>query len=207
MNDTAHEPLVQADSIALTLRRIVDGIAGERASIGEIMGGLGARAHGLALLLFAAPNLTPGPSMPGFSTVLAVPLVIVAAQMALGLNALWLPGFIARRTLSRKFCASFVDKLTPIVVRIDRVLRPRLHGLTTPFAQRLLGLVALALAGLLLVPLPFYPLLPAFGMVLLALGLLARDGAAILAAIVLAAASGVLLVVVIRFFGHLLGLA
>ena len=200
MNDAA------ADSIALMLRRIADGIESERASIGSIMAGLGARAHGLALLLFAAPNLTPGPSMPGFSTVLAIPLVIVAAQMVLGLPGLWLPGFIARRTLSRKFCTGFVDKLTPIVVRIDRVLRPRLHGLTTPFAQRLLGLVALAMAALLLVPLPFYPLLPAFGMVVLALGLLARDGAAILAAILLAVASGVLLAVVIRFFGHLLGL-
>lgn len=194
------------EAIADILQRIADGITTERVSIGEIIGGLGARAHGLALLLFAAPNLTPGPSLPGFSTILAVPLVIVAVQVMWGLDKLWLPGFIANRSLSRGFCTSFVAKLKPIVNRIDRVLRPRIDALIGPIADRFSGLIALVLSALLLVPLPFYPLLPSFAVIVLALGLLARDGLMVAAALALTFTSIVTLVVIIRFAGYLLGL-
>jgi hypothetical protein len=194
------------EAIADILQRIANGITEDRVSIGAIIGGLGARAHGLALLLFAAPNLTPGPSLPGFSTVLAVPLVIVAVQVMFGLERLWLPGFIANRSLSREFCRKFVAKLTPIVNRIDRLLHPRVDVLIGPIADRFSGLIALVLSALLLVPLPFYPLLPSFAVIVLALGLLARDGLMVAAALALTVASIVTLLAIIRFAGYLLGL-
>src|SRR5262249_48325305 len=165
--DGAEEP----STVAAVLNRIVEDQAGERVAIGDIIGSLGPRAHGFALLLLSAPNLTPGPSMPGFSTIFALPMCLVAAQMVLGQRSLWLPHFLMRRSMKRGFFIKLVNALVTLVARLDRVLRPRWPALTTPFVERLLGLAGLGFAVLLLLPLPFYSLLPATGAIMLSLGI------------------------------------
>jgi hypothetical protein len=72
-----------ADTIAEALRQLGDGPPEEPVTIGQLVAQLDARAQSLVLLLLAAPNLTPGPSMPGFSTIFGVPVCIVAFEMML----------------------------------------------------------------------------------------------------------------------------
>ena len=79
----------EASTVAAVLNRIVEDSTGERVAVGDMIGSLGPRAHGFALLLLSAPNLTPGPSLPGFSTIFAIPMCLVAAQMGLGQRSLW----------------------------------------------------------------------------------------------------------------------
>jgi hypothetical protein len=168
-----------AETILAVLRRLGHGPEHERATVGELVAKLDERGHALVLLLLAAPNLTPGPSMPGFSTIFGVPLCIVAFEMILGHRTLRLPRFLARISIPRRRIANFIVKLEPLLNRIERVLKPRRPAFDSPAATRGLGVACLLLAVLLSLPIPVFSLLPALALVIVALGLLARDGMAV----------------------------
>ncbi len=172
--------------IEAALRGLVADLPGEETSLGGILAALGPRGHGFAMFLLAAPNLTPGPSMPGFSTIFGVPMLLLALGMLAGLPAPRLPGFLARRRVTRARLARFVDLLAPVAARADRALRPRLPRLAG--ARRLLGACFVLLAVLLVLPFPFVSLAAAGAALLLALGLVAEDGLAV--ALGLAATAG-----------------
>jgi len=170
---------VSAETILAVLRRLGQGPEHERATVGELVAKLDERAHALVLLLLAAPNLTPGPSMPGFSTIFGVPLCIVAFEMIMGRRALRLPRFLARISIPRRRIASFIVKLEPLLQRIERVLKPRRPDFGSLGATRGVGVACVFLAVLLSLPIPVFSLLPALALVIVALGLLARDGLAV----------------------------
>ena len=72
---------------------------GERVSLGDMVDAFDARAYGPLIVLFAAPNVLPV-ALPGISAVLGAPLILLTAQLMLGLHRPWLPGFLRRRSLS-----------------------------------------------------------------------------------------------------------
>jgi hypothetical protein len=187
----------QGDGIEGALRDLAAGIPGEDASLGDVLAALGPRGHGFAMFLLAAPNLTPGPSLPGFSTIFGVPMLLLALGMVAGLPAPRLPGFLARRRVSRARIARLVGLLAAIASRADRALRPRLPRLAG--ARRLMGACFVLLALLLVLPFPFVSLAAAGAALLLALGLVAQDGVAV--ALGLAATAGS--VVLYAIFGWL----
>lgn len=172
MNDTT--ATTPADTIAEALRQLGVGPAEEPVTIGQLVTQLDARAQSLVLLLLAAPNLTPGPSMPGFSTIFGIPLCIVAFEMMLGRPHLRLPRFIARRAYTRGRVAGFIARLLPLLRRFEAVLKPRWPELAG--SRRLVGAVCFVLGLLLLFPIPVFSLLPAFVILIIALGRLAQDG-------------------------------
>jgi hypothetical protein len=165
------------EPIAVALQRLVDATPGDVTNWGDLLHRLGGRAYGFAMLLLAAPNLTPGPSLPGFSTIFAIPMLVVASGMLLGFATPRLPHFLARRPVRRERLARFVARVVPIAARADRALRPRwftLVGMT-----RANGAWFTLLALLLILPFPFVSLLAATAAVLIALGVIAEDGKAI----------------------------
>ena len=164
------------DSIVTVLRRIGTHSDHERLTLGEILDSLDHRAYGFVLLLLAAANFTPGPSMPGFSTLFGLPASAMAVQMVLGWSRPWLPPRLARLSMPRQRFIATVTKALPVIARLDRVLRPRLTRLATLTGHRWTGAAALLQALLLCVPLPFYPMAPAAALVLMSLGMIARDG-------------------------------
>jgi hypothetical protein len=164
------------DSIAAALRRIGTHSNDERLTLGEILDSLDHRAYGFVLLLLAAANFTPGPSMPGFSTLFGLPATAMAVQMILGWSRPWLPPRLARVSMRRGRFTATVAKALPTIARLDRVLRPRLTWLASPTGRRWTGAAALVQALLLCLPLPFYPMAPAASLVLMSLGMIARDG-------------------------------
>jgi hypothetical protein len=164
------------DSIEAVLRRIGSHSEEERLTLGEILDSLDHRVYGFVLLLLAAPNFTPGPSMPGFSTILGLPAIAMAAQMMLGRKRPWLPAWLARLSMKRRTFARMIAKALPAIARLDRLLRPRLVWLVNLTGHRWTGAAALVQALLLALPLPFYPMAPAASLVLMALGMIARDG-------------------------------
>jgi hypothetical protein len=150
-----------------------------RVSLGELIAALETRGYGLLLFLFAVPNLTPGPSLPGFSTIFALPLALVAIQMAMGVAHPRLPGFLAKRAISRMRAQSVVAYLQPMLARVEKLVRPRAAFLVGPVAKRWIGAVVLLQAILLLVPLPLLPMIPSLALVVLSLALAAEDGVAV----------------------------
>jgi hypothetical protein len=145
-------------------------------SIGDVLNAFGDRAFGALMLLFAAPNMLPLP--PGMSAVLGAPLLFITAQLMLGRSTLWMPRFIRERSISRAFFASLTAKLSPILHRAERFLRPRLSMLLHPVPERMVGGACLLLAVILLLPIPFGNIPPAFAIAAFSLGILDRDGVA-----------------------------
>jgi hypothetical protein len=164
------------ESIASVLRQIGAHSTEERLTLGEILASLDHRAYGFVLLLLAAANFTPGPSMPGFSALFGMPAMAVAVQMILGRSRPWLPARLARIGMPRSRFTKAVAKALPTIARLDRVLRPRLTWLVNLTGHRWTGLAALVQGLLLCLPLPLYPMAPAASLVLMSLGMIARDG-------------------------------
>ncbi|HEY0836567.1 MAG TPA: exopolysaccharide biosynthesis protein [Azospirillum sp.] len=164
---------------------------GERIALGDLVRILGDRAFGAMILLLAIPNVLP---VPGLSTITGLPIALVAAQMALGRNEPWLPRRVAAAGVEREAFLRVVRRAHPHVARIERrLLTPRLPALTTPDAERLLGVAILVLALVLALPIVFGNQPPAFAMALIALGLIEKDGAFVIAGL----AAGVLAIGVV----------
>lgn len=158
----------------------------ERISIGDLLAALGDRATAALMFIFAFPNVLPTP--PGTSTILGAPLVFLAAQLMLG-RAPWLPAFVAKRSMKRADFSALVKRIVPWLVRAENLLRPRLAGLARPPMEYLIGLLALVLAVVLVLPIPLGNMLPALAISLLALGVLERDGVWVLAGLAAAVAA------------------
>lgn len=153
---------------------------GDRVSFGDLVDSFNARAYGPLIVLFAAPNVLPV-ALPGISAVLGVPLILLTAQLMLGLRRPWLPGILRRRSMARTSFDNLVHRIVPRLHRIERMVRPRLLPLTGILGKRLIGAAGLLLATIVFLPVPFGNMLPGLALVLMAVGLLGRDGLAVLA--------------------------
>lgn len=142
----------------------------ERVSLGDVTRLLGERGYGVLLFVLALPG-----AVPGVASIAAIPLALVALQLAIGLPRPWLPRFLAARSLSRTDFARMVERTAPHLTRIERLLRPRIMILTGPLGERVIGVMCLVLALLLTVPILFnWPLV--LPIALMALAVLERDG-------------------------------
>ncbi|MCG5243477.1 exopolysaccharide biosynthesis protein [Azospirillum doebereinerae] len=152
-----------------------------RITLGAIMALLGDRAFGALLLILSIPNILP---VPGLSTATGVPMILIGAQMAAGRAGPWLPRRMAAVTLDRDAFLSVMRRAKPWAERVERHLRERLPQLAGPTAERLLGLAVVVLAVILALPIVFGNQPPAFAIALIALGLIERDGAFVLAGLI-----------------------
>ena len=148
----------------------------------EVIRTLRGRAYTLLLILLTLPFITPLP-LPGLSTPFGLAIAFIALRLTLGQRP-WLPMKLQRKTLP----AGFFEKVFTVAARgigfLEKFLRPRLAALSG--SGRLLQLHALviflaALVLLLPLPIPFTNTFPAWVILLLAGGLLERDGVFILA--------------------------
>jgi hypothetical protein len=134
---------------------------------------LGVRAYGPLLLIFALPNAIP--NVPGLSSLFGLPLLFFAVQMALGRTP-WLPAFLADRGLARATLQSVSDKARPWLARADKAVKPRLLVLSSPTAERVLGVYVFLLAFAIALPVPLTNMFPAWAIAAIGIGILDRDG-------------------------------
>lgn len=161
--------LVTADGGPITFQRMLDV--------------LGERAHALLLLVLACPFIVI--PIPGFSTLPGLLMFLLGIGVMFGLRP-WLPGFVARRQISNALLTKLVRGTGRVMAKVQRLFRPRLSVMFNPVMHLLAGfsLAALAFALALPIPIPWNNGPPAIGILLLALGLLERDGLMVLLGIV-----------------------
>jgi hypothetical protein len=174
--------------LSQVLRNLAEGPGADRVSIGDLLAALGDRAVAALLFVFAVPNIVPTP--PGASTVLGAPLLFLAAQLMFGRRP-WLPAIVRRQSMSRDDYRKLAARITPWLERAERLLRPRGSFLALPPMEYLVGLVCLLLAIVLVLPIPLGNIPPAIAISLMALGILERDGLWVLAGLMAAATSSV----------------
>ena len=96
----------------------------DRLSIGDLAGILGHRSIAALLVVFALPMFLPVPA-PGISVGFGIPMMFISAQLALGRRHLWLPTFLARQSITRSSFAGLVEKVAPVLQRLESVVHPR----------------------------------------------------------------------------------
>ena len=162
----------------------------------DLLSGLGRRAFGMLLFIASLPAFIPIPIGGAISGPL---VVLIGAQLLIGLRKPWLPAFIGNRGPHRHALVKFDKIIAPWLRRLEHLIKPRLPGVLDHRAATIFtGLLMLLLGLLLSLPIPFTNFL--FGGLLLmyALALLERDGALMLVSWAAGAVS-------IGFFGILSG--
>ncbi|NML76011.1 exopolysaccharide biosynthesis protein [Rhizobium sp. S-51] len=155
-------------------------------SLGQLLTAMGRTSIAFAILILSLPALTPIPGP--FGMVFGSCLAIVSLQIIVGNESIWLPKFLARRTLSATTVNLIVRHTAPVIQRVEALLRRgRLRPLTGRTAQSLIGIPVFLLAVAIALPIPFGNILPVAALIVIAMGLMERDGLATLAGIVLAA--------------------
>ncbi|MBL8705385.1 MAG: exopolysaccharide biosynthesis protein [Rhodospirillales bacterium] len=173
------EPAPPSGGLAAVLERLA-ALERERISLGEVADALRDRGFGLLFVVLALPNAIPGPALPGLSILTGLPLLFVALELALGKKEPELPRWIRRRSMTRAGFGRLVERMRPTLDRLERVIRPRYRNLTRRKAERLLGVFTALVALSLVFSLPTGNLLLGIGATALGLGLMERDGGAIL---------------------------
>ena len=156
-------------------------------TIDQVVDYFGHRAFGALLFIFAVPNLLPLP--PGSTTILGLPLVLIAPQLMIGIPNLWLPKVVGQRKMKRSDLKRLFGRILPRLERAERLLAPRHDWVFGPAGDRVIGLVCTVLALVLILPIPLGNILPSLTIATLALGLTQRDGLVALIGYGFAAAS------------------
>jgi hypothetical protein len=162
---------------------------------------LGRRVHAVAILVLALSAVVAG-IVPGFSTITAIPIMFISLQMMLERRAIWLPKQVREKTLSPRIIHGALTRSVAPLKRIETFLKPRLLPLTSPLAQRFLGLLIFVLAGILSLPIPAGNFLPSMAISLMALAILERDGLLVLGVGLMVALTGGLMIELIVQAGH-----
>jgi hypothetical protein len=189
-----------ADSLTAMLDRIqerVDADGAEMAdgklSLGEILDLVGRRAYGPLLLIIGVLSVSPLALLPGSTWAFAALTLLVAVQMALHLKHPWLPPAALRVSFPEKEIYGALRSVRPWTRAVDTMVKPRLEFLAHEPWLLLVALLAIV-AALVTFPLsfiPFAPFIPGATIILIGLGVTARDGLLLSLALSLLAIAGV----------------
>ena len=164
----------EAITTSQRLAQLAEDAEGETVTLGWILEQMEERAFGLFLLVLALPCCIP--FLYGLPQVVALPLMLIAAQILFGRKSPWLPERLAARTVTTEGLRNLGTRAGPWLRRIEAVSRPRLTALTRPPLDRIVGLALVIFSASILVPLPLTNTVPGFAVVVVAMGLLQRDG-------------------------------
>ena len=150
-----------------------------RISVGELLDALSDHGLGLLILVPALINAIPGPHIPGFSLPFAIGLIVLGAQLASGRPSPWIPGRVRRWSVTSSGYSRFLDRVLPIIRRVEAWLRPRPSWLTDSLGTRVIGAAIVLQSVVLALPIPFGNGAIAYALIVLALGLMEEDSRAL----------------------------
>lgn len=165
-----------------TLSDVIEGLGhgdDPKLTLNEAVEAFGERGFGALILLFALMSLFPWP--PGGKAVLSLPIILLSLELAVQRDTVWLPRWVLRAAVDRAAYRKAVQGRVLRVIRaVERLSKPRLPILTGEIADSVTGLVCVALAIMLALPVPLGDMLPALTIALFGLGITQRDGVAVL---------------------------
>lgn len=141
----------------------------------ELVGTFGERGFGALLLMLGLLSAVIG-VIPGVTTLLGIPILIIGVQLAVRRDELWLPGWILKRDLPREAFAEAAGKVRVRLERVERFSKPRLGFMSTDLSEALIGLMCVIWAIVLMLPLIGFNLVPSLIVAAFGFGLMQRDG-------------------------------
>jgi hypothetical protein len=168
------------------LQQAADALTGERVRLAQLAEVHGSATQGTLLVLLSVPCMLP---VPGVGSVLGLGLAMLAWALWCGRVAGQLPPRVAALELSTPWARRVLGLLARFYAMADRCARARLVHLAEPRPGSWQAAKAGLMAVLIVLPIPFGNVLPALALMLLGLGLVFRDGVAVLLSSLLATAA------------------
>ena len=169
--------------IVLRLREAAAAMQQERVSMQAMAQAHGPEAYGTLLLLMAMPCLLP---VPGVGTVLGFGMAALAVAMWRGHCAPCLPRRVAELELPRHWAQRVLVGLASAYAVAGRHAKARLIHLAFAGRRSATALAVGLMAAIVVMPIPFGNVLPALALMLIGLGLVFRDGVAVVLGLMMA---------------------
>jgi hypothetical protein len=172
------------------LDRIEESAHGDSVQVRELAEHLGRKSFASVMLVCSLLSASPASAIPGLTAAVGAIVAVLAVQMLVGRECVWLPGFVARRHIPARTLRRAIGWLRRPVQVVERFSKPRLSIL---LERPWIGLPLLLTLGLALF-MPFMEVVPTSGSIASALvavfaaGLLLRDGGLVLLALLVMAA-------------------
>lgn len=173
---------------------------GDKISVSALLEAFHERGFGFFLFLIALPAALPIPAI-GLNTLIALPLLLLTAQQFLGRHTIWVPTKWRSKTISKEKIDSFITKATPWVKRLETLSKPRLGFITQGISSNLIGLMGFIMALAVAIPFPLTNTVPSMGIAGMAIGVLMRDGLAVISGAIIGLAWVLMLVILFLYFG------
>ncbi|HPD83804.1 MAG: exopolysaccharide biosynthesis protein [Alphaproteobacteria bacterium] len=175
-------------------------ITGDTISLKTLLEGFHERGFGFFLFLFALPAALPFPAF-GLHAIIALPLLLLSGQQALGFHTIKIPQKWENKTVSRNQVEGFITMAKPWIKRIEFFIRPRLSFITQGYISNLIGVFGFIMALSVAVPIPLTNTVPSFGIAMMAIGVLMRDGLAVIAGAIIGLTWVILLLGFVIIYG------
>ena len=156
----------------------------ETMTVGELKHALHERGFGILMALAALPLCLPVPVPPGYTTFFSIPLFIFSIQMILGMRAPWLPLWLEKKEIKRTNLEKLVEKAKPWLRKIEIHLRPRMTYISVQNWEKVIGTFSFVFALSIALPIPMTNFPPGWGILIMSLGLLSKDGLTIIIGII-----------------------
>lgn len=190
---TAHRSLADSLSEILLIAEV------EGPTVGSILDQIGAKGFGLLLVILSLPSALPVPA-PGYSTPFGIMIVILAVQIFIGRQTIWLPQGLRKIKLKKTMVQTMLGVATRFLHKIERFIRPRQLWIRSRAGLSCLALVIGVMACLMILPIPLTNTFPAMVIFMIGVGLCEEDGLLALAAFVV----GLLAIALYAFIIYLL---
>lgn len=183
MAEPAFAKINEAGALGDQLAAIIEQLPPDRLTLGELLQVFGDEGLLLLTILLTLVFLIPV-SIPGVSTVFGAAILLVGISRLLR-RPLWLPAKLRERALPAARLRPALTGGLHWVRRLEKISRPyRLRRLVDGRAQDIFNNLAFILAALLLMApfgfIPFSNTLPGLALLFYAIGMIQRDGTAIL---------------------------
>jgi len=174
-------PIDPRQSLPRTFSQVLEDLSvgdDPKLTLDEVVEAFGDRGIGALILVLALMALFPWP--PGGKAVFAAPIILLALELALQRNEVWLPKWLLKASLNREAYRKATSRLIKPIRRVENLTRPRLTALTGAISEVVMGIVCVFLAMIMALPVPFGDALPGLALVFFALGIMQKDGVAVL---------------------------
>ena len=177
INNQVDTPL---QSVLDLIETTLDGA--ESVDLKTVVEAFGNRAFGPVMVLCGLCMMTPLGAIPGIPPAFGVIVIVFAMQLLFRRRTPWMPEIIRKVKIPADKLLKVQAKVRPVLAKVDGIISPRLQWAATGPMQVVISLIAIILA-LTFFPLgmvPFGVVAPAAIILILGLGITARDGVFIL---------------------------
>lgn len=171
--------------IITVLKKILSSTKSTYISFGNIIDQLKDEGLLFMIALISFPTAIPIPTPPGLTTLTGIPLCLLTAQLIFCQEHPWIPKWLSKRQVPVASFQKVIDKSAPFLNKLSLFLKPRYEQFTTKRVEKVVGVLALLCAISIALPILFGNAVPSAGVFIMSIGLLYKDGLAVILGMVI----------------------